>query len=160
MPITILSTWAVTDRVKDYVFSFDRMLAFEGNTGPYLLYALVRIRSIFRKAREQFGTDEALLHGPGAPEFLIEAPEEKAIALALLKFPAMLHAAAESAEPHRVCAYLYELAGGFSTFFAACPVLQAPDERTRLARLRLCGLTGRVLKHGFEALGLVPLERM
>lgn len=149
-----------TDRVKDYVFSFDRMLAFEGNTGPYLLYALVRIRSIFRKAREQFGTEEATLHGPGAPEFLIEAPEEKAIALALLKYAPMLHAAAESAEPHRVCAYLYELAGAFSTFFAACPVLQAPDERTRLARLRLCGLTGRVLRHGFEALGLIPLERM
>ncbi|MDX2115564.1 MAG: arginine--tRNA ligase [Planctomycetota bacterium] len=149
-----------TDRIKDYVFSFDRMLAFEGNTGPYLLYALVRVRSIFRKAREQFGVDEASLEGAGAPAFAVAAPEEKAVALQLLRYPATLRAAAETCEPHRLCAYLYDLAGAFSSFFASCPVLQAPDEPTRGARLRLTRLTGRVLKDGLEALGLVPLERM
>jgi len=149
-----------SDRIKDYVFSFDRMLAFEGNTGPYLQYALVRVRSIFRKAKEQFGIDEALFDGAGAPAFAILAPEEKAIALELLKYAGVMRGAAEYCEPHRLCGYLYDLAGAFSTFFAACPVLQAPDEATRLARLRLCRLTGRVLEDGLKTLGLVPLERM
>lgn len=159
-----------TDRVKDYVFSFDRMLAFEGNTGPYLQYALVRVRSIFRKAKEQFGVDESRFQksslnstaggGSDPSPFRIAAPEEKAIALQLLKYSAVIRAAAEACEPHRLCAYLYDLAGAFSAFFASCPVLQAPDEATRLARLRLCHLTGRVLRDGLETLGIVPLDRM
>ena len=154
-----------SDRVKDYVFAFDRMLAFEGNTGPYLLYAYVRIRSIFRKAREQLGVDESA-YAPGAPghaaaaRFVISTPEEKAMALQLLKYPASVRSSAETCEPHRLCGFLYDLAGTFSTFFAACPVLQAPDEATRSARLRLCALTGRVLADGLRTLGLVPLERM
>lgn len=143
-----------TDRVKDYVFSFDRMLAFEGNTGPYLQYALVRIRSIFRKAQEQgVSLDASTAHS-------VTTPEEKAIALELLRYPGVIRAAAENCEPHRLCAYLYDLAGAFSTFFNACPVLQAPDTTTRNARLRLCALTGRILEDGLNTLGLVPLERM
>jgi arginyl-tRNA synthetase len=149
-----------SDRIKDYVFSFDRMLAFEGATGPYLQYALVRVRSIFRKAQEQFGIAESVFESANAPAFAIEAPEEKAIALELLKYPGVIRAAAESCEPHRLCGYLFDLATSFSSFFAACPVLQAPDERTRLARLRLCRLVGRVLRDGLETLGIVPLERM
>lgn len=148
-----------SDRVKDYVFSFDRMLAFEGNTGPYLQYAVVRIRSIFRKAKEQFGLDEAAISkAPGG--FSVAAPEEKAIALELLKYPGVVRAAAEACEPHRLCGYLYDLAQAFSTFFAACPVLQAPDEATRAARLRLCSLAGRVLADGLETLGMKVLSRM
>ncbi len=146
-----------TDRIKDYVFSFDRMLAFEGNTGPYLQYALVRVKSIFRKAKDEFGIDEAQA---GESPFTITAPEEQRIALELLKFPGVLRAAAEHCEPHRLCGYLYELAGAFSSFFAACPVLQAPDGALRLARLRLCRLTGRVLEDGLTCLGITPLERM
>jgi arginyl-tRNA synthetase len=148
-----------SDRIKDYVFSFDRMLAFEGNTGPYLMYAYVRVRSIFRKAKEQFGIDEAMFDKPGGA-FIMSTPEEKALALQLLKYPAALRAAADSCEPHRLCGYVYDLAGAFSTFFAACPVLQAADEPTRTARLRLCRLAGRVIKDGLETLGLVPVERM
>jgi len=148
-----------SDRVKDYVFSFDRMLAFEGNTGPYLQYAVVRIRSIFRKAKEQFGIDEASLsQAPGG--FSVTVPEEKAIALELLKYPGVVRTAAETCEPHRLCGYLYDLAQAFSTFFAACPVLQAPDEGTRTARLRLCSLAGRVLADGLETLGMKVLSRM
>lgn len=149
-----------SDRIKDYVFSFDRMLAFEGNTGPYLQYALVRVRSIFRKAKEQFGIDESLFSSRQAPAFAIAAPEEKRIALELLKYPGVIRASAEACEPHRLCTYLYDLAGAFSSFFAACPVLQAPDEATRLARLRLCALTGRVLADGLNCLGITALERM
>jgi arginyl-tRNA synthetase len=145
-----------SDRLRDYVFSFDRMLAFEGNTGPYLQYALVRIYSIFRKAQERFGVSMDDASG----DFQIEAPEEKAIALELLKYAGVLQASADACEPHRLVTYLYELATAFSSFFAACPVLQAEDEATRNSRLRLCALTGRVLRDGLETLGLTPLERM
>ena len=145
-----------SDRLRDYVFSFDRMLAFEGNTGPYLQYALVRILSIFRKAEERFGVRWDDLAG----ELRVQTPEEKAIALTLLRYPTTVRAAAETAEPHRLCAYLFDLATAFSSFFAACPVLQAEDETERTSRLRLCRLTGRILRDGLETLGLIPLDRM
>jgi len=145
-----------TERTKDYVFSYDRMMSFEGNTGPYLLYAVVRIRSIFRKAREMFG--EAAF-AKGSPVRIV-APEEKTLALALLKYPGAVRSVAESLEPHRMCQYLYELAGAFSSFFQNCPVMQAPDDATRLARLGLCSLTERVLVDGLNILGIQTLERM
>lgn len=159
-----------SDRVRDYVFSFERMLAFEGNTGPYLQYALVRVYSIIRKALDRFGAEAAWAEpdADGAwmqaaavpPPFRIDGPEEKAIALELLKYPGVIRAAAESCEPHRLCTYLYDLASVFSTFFAACPVLQAEDPATREARLRLCRLTGRILRDGLHTLGITPLMRM
>lgn len=142
------------DRVKDYVFSFDRMLAFEGNTGPYLLYALVRIRSIFRRAAEQGLTFET-----NAP-IRIEQPEEKALALTLLRYPKSVTAVAEHLEPHRLCAYLYDLAAAYSLFFDRCPVLRADTPAARDSRLRLCALTARVLADGLETLGLPTVERM
>ncbi|MEM1072116.1 MAG: arginine--tRNA ligase [Planctomycetota bacterium] len=144
-----------SERIKDYVFSYDRMLAFEGNTGPYLLYAYVRIRSIFRKAAEQ-----SLADGADAAGLLIADPAEKQLALSLLRYPSTIEAVAASLEPHRLCGYLYELAGAFSSFFEACPVLRAPDDATRLSRLRLCGLTSRVLADGLDALGIPVVERM
>jgi arginyl-tRNA synthetase len=144
-----------TDRVKDYVFSFDRMLAFEGNTGVYLVNALVRIRSIFRKAAER-QVGEAWK----ASEYEVREPAEKTLALALLKYPGAVNAVGQSLEPHRLCQFLYELAGAFSVFYDACPVLQAQDERTRDARLRLCDLTARVLHDGLNLLGIPTLERM
>ncbi|MBX3363549.1 MAG: arginine--tRNA ligase [Phycisphaeraceae bacterium] len=141
------------DRIKDYVFSFDRMLSFEGNTGPYLLYALVRIRSIFRKAQERgIGFDR---HAPILPS----APAERALALVLLRYPETVRAAAKHLEPHRLCGLLYELATAFSTFFDACPVL-ASEGATRAGRLRLCDITARVLADGLTTLGIPTLERM
>ncbi|MBL8763329.1 MAG: arginine--tRNA ligase [Phycisphaerae bacterium] len=145
-----------TERSKDYVFSFERMLAFEGNTGPYLLYALVRIRSIFRKAAERFGEGGADAGGA----FGIATPAEKWLALTLLRFPGVLAAVGRWLEPHRMCQYLFDLAGAFATFFDACPVLQAEDEVTRRARLRLCRLTERVLSDGLGSLGIPTLDRM
>ncbi|TVQ32251.1 MAG: arginine--tRNA ligase [Phycisphaeraceae bacterium] len=147
------------DRVRDYVFSFDRMLAFEGNTGPYLQYALVRIRSILRKAKAEHGVDEAALGGDGAM-LRIEAPEEKDLALLILRFPGVVRTVADSLEPHRLCGYLYEVSTAFSGFFQNCPVLRAQDDVMRLSRLRLCRLTGRVLESGLETLGIVALDRM
>lgn len=143
-----------TERIKDYVFSFDRMLAFEGDTGPYLMYALVRVRSIFRKAAEQgiaFDADASLR---------LEAPEEKTLALKLLRYPRTVRSAGESLEPHRLCNELYDLASAFSTFFDKCPVLRAADEPTRASRLRLAALTARVLEDGLGTLGLPTVDRM
>ena len=145
------------DRIKDYVFSFDRMLAFEGNTGPYLQYAQVRVRSIFRKASEEHGiTEDSLSGGP----LSLEMPEEKTLALELLKYPSIVRASAEACEPHRLCGYLFELATAFSSFFTACPVLKAEREDLKVSRLRLASLTGRVLRDGLHCLGIAAPERM
>ena len=144
------------DRVKDYVFSFDRMLAFEGNSGPYLLFALVRIKSIFRKAAEQGIPISEAIDSPLA----IGAKEEKDIALALLRYPEVLRSVVDTLEPHRMCQYLYELAGAFSAFVTNCSVLQAPDAATRASRLRLCRVTERVLSDGLGVLGIPVLDRM
>lgn len=143
-----------SDRVKDYVFSFDRMLAFEGDTGPYLQYALVRVKSIQRKAREQGVEDWS-----NAP-LRIDTPEEKRLALVALRYPSVVESVAEALEPHRLCNYLYELAGSFSSFFTACPVLQAETDEIRASRLRLCALVGKILEDGLSILGITALERM
>lgn len=145
-----------SERIRDYVFSFDRMLAFEGNTGPYLLYAVARIKSIFRKAAER-GIDVAI---ESKAALRIVEPAERALALMLLRFPQAVRDVAEHAEPHRLCAYVYELAGAFSVFFDQCHVITAPDEATRAARLSLCRLTERVLADGLTTLGIPVVERM
>ena len=144
-----------SDRIKDYVFDWDRMLAFEGNTGPYLLYTYVRIRSIFRKAQEQ-----GIAAGYESAALAINEPEEKSLALVLLRYPATVAAVSRTLEPHRMCGYLYELAGTFSRFFEHCPVLKAEGDDTRLSRLRLADLTARVLEDGLDCLGIQTLERM
>ena len=143
------------DRMNDYVFSFERMLAFEGNTGPYLLYALARVRSIFRKAEERgLGTAHT------SAEFLITEPAEKALALTLLRYPQTVRSAADTLHPHRLCGLLFDLATAFSAFFVQCRVLDAQDESVRQSRLRLCDLTGRVLADGLATLGIPVLDRM
>ena len=147
-----------SDRTRDYVFSFDRMLAFEGATGPYLLYALVRIRSIFRKGAERLG-DDAIARSMDAP-LQIEAPDEKDLALLLLRYPGVVRGAAEALEPHRLCQFLYDLAVAFSGFFDRCPVLQEESEARRESMLRLCHITERVLDEGLTLLGIPTLERM
>lgn len=145
-----------TERSKDYVFSFDRMVSFEGNTGPYLLYARARINRIFDKAVEK-GVDASAAE---AAPFRIEADEEKSLSMLLLRTPQVVRGVADSLEPHRLCAHLYDLAVAFSRFYDRCPVLGADDESTRLSRLRLAGLTRRVLTDGLDTLGLPLVDRM
>jgi arginyl-tRNA synthetase len=142
------------DRTRDYMFSFDRMLAFEGNTGPYLLYAIARCNSIARRAK-----DEGASGFESAPIVIGEAAE-KSLALALLRYPGVIASSAETLEPHRVCQYLYDLAGAFSVFFDRCPVLKAPTAELKASRLRLCGLVARVLADGLQTLGVPSVERM
>ena len=142
-----------TDRLKDYVFDWDRMLAFEGNTGPYLQYAHVRICSIFRRAE----VDRASVRGITTT---LAVPEERALALQLLQFDTAVQDTLERYSPHRLCTYLFDLAQAFSAFFEACPVLKAPDEATRLSRLALCDITARVLAQGLDLLGIEAPEKM
>jgi arginyl-tRNA synthetase len=141
------------NRQSDYVFSWDKMLALQGNTAPYLQYAYARIRSIFRKA-ETSNTQ----HSTSNIQLL--APEELALAKHLLNFGLTLEAVAEELRPNFLCNYLYELAGKFTSFYENCPVLKAGDEATRNSRLALCDLTARVLKQGLETLGIEVVEQM
>jgi arginyl-tRNA synthetase len=140
-----------TERVRDYVFDWDRMLAFEGDTGPYLQYAHARIRSIFRRAA-------MAPPAPGAVPVLGEPPE-RALALQLLGFAAAVEATAESCSPAKLCTYLFELATSFTSFYEACRVL-VDDEAVRDSRLGLCDLTARVLEQGLSLLGMEAPEQM
>jgi arginyl-tRNA synthetase len=139
------------DRIKDYVFDWNRMLALDGNTGPYLMYAHARARSIFRKG----GISPAGLTAPPR----VESPEERALALALLPFGSTVERTAESLQPHRLCGFLYDLAGAFTAFYEACPVLKAEGE-VREARLALSLLTARVLERGLGVLGIEAPDQM
>src|SRR3984957_11397182 len=141
-----------TARDSAYVFDLDRMVSFKGNTGPYLQYATTRIRSIFRRA----GIDEAQLHGP----IVITAPAERELALKLLDFGSLVVQVAESAEPHRLSAYLFEVASLFTSFYEQCPVLKADNEETSSSRLALCAAALRVLTVGLGLLGVPIPDRM
>jgi arginyl-tRNA synthetase len=151
-----------SDRLKDYTFSWDRMLSLQGNTAPYLQYAHTRIRSILRRAgfdgAEVVGTSEG--GSPPATRVHVGAPAERALALQLLGFGATLGQAAELLQPHRICTYLFDLASAFTTFYEACPVLKAGSEELVASRLTLCALTGRTLATGLDLLGIRAPERM
>ena len=141
------------DRVKDYVFDWDRMLAFEGNTGPYLQYAHARIRSIFRRAE----VDAASLT---ATDVVIGEPAERALALELLGLPEVVEAVVETLQPHRLATYAFEVAQTFTSFYEQCPVLRAPDEATRTSRLALCEVTARTIARCLDLLGIEAPDRM
>ncbi|HEY5233835.1 MAG TPA: arginine--tRNA ligase [Verrucomicrobiae bacterium] len=141
------------NRQSDYIFSWDKMLALNGNTAPYLQYAYARIKSIFRKLENP----ESRIQNP---ELKLDAPEEIALAKHLLNFGLTLEAVAEEYRPNFLCNYLFELAGKFTGFYENCPVLKADDAITRDSRLALCDLTARVLKQGLETLGIETVEQM
>ena len=141
------------DRIKDYVFDWDRMLALDGNTAPYLMYSYARIRSIFRKGKVDFDSFETT-------QVAVSEAEERALVLALLQFPAVVASVAESLEPHRLCTWLYEVATRYHRFFERCPVLRAKSERVLAGRLALCKLTALTLERGLDLLGIRCVERM
>jgi arginyl-tRNA synthetase len=143
-----------TERARDYVFDWDRMLSFDGNTAVYLLYAYVRVRSIFRRA-------EATPVGPSdVGAVLLSGSEERALALLLLRFDLVVHQVADTLEPHRLCNYLFDVAQAYTTFFEACPVLRAETPELRRSRLVLCELTARTLERGLGLLGIGTVEQM
>lgn len=155
------------NRQSDYVFSWDKMLALSGNTAPYLQYAYARIQSIFRKA-EAGGTSYTSPHSSTVDRdsqsstlrvVTLTAPAEIALAKHLLTFGLTLEAVAEEYRPNFLCNYLYDLAGRFTSFYEACPVLKA-EPAVRATRLALCDLTARVLKQGLAVLGIEVVEQM
>ncbi|EMG9600334.1 arginine--tRNA ligase [Klebsiella pneumoniae] len=141
------------NRTTDYVFDWDNMLAFEGNTAPYMQYAYTRVLSVFRKA----GIDEsAMIDAP----VVIAEDREAQLAARLLQFEETLSVVAREGTPHVMCAYLYDLAGLFSGFYEHCPILSAESEETRNSRLKLALLTAKTLKLGLDTLGIETVERM
>lgn len=132
------------DRVSDYVFSWDRMLALDGNTAPYIQYAHTRVKGIFRKAGASLDRSPALA---------LESPFELALAKHILRLGDVLALVARELKPHHLCTYLYELATRFSGFFENCPVIQSA-EPVRSSRLALCELTARTLEVGLDLLGI------
>jgi len=140
-------------RTNDYIFSWESMLSFEGNTAPYLQYAFTRVQSIFRKAGV---TPESLTQA-----IIIDSEQEKTLAIKLLQFSETLDQVAREAMPHLLCTYLYDVASLYMTFYEACPILKdgiAADIRD--SRLRLCHLVARTLEQGLELLGIEVMERM
>jgi arginyl-tRNA synthetase len=140
-----------TERQRDYVFDLDRMIAFEGDTGPYLQYAHARVRSIFRRLGTLFDSREA--------RFTLAEPAERQLALGLLAFPEAFELALASLQPHRLCVYLFDLAQRFTAFYDACPVLSSEGAQ-RDERLALCELTSRTLSLGLSLLGIEAPEQM
>jgi arginyl-tRNA synthetase len=139
------------NRSTDYIFDWDTMLSFEGNTAPYLQYAYTRIRSIFKRA----GVDSDQIEG----RILLEAPEEMALAVKLLQFSEALTEVLEDYQANVLCNYLYELAGLFMTFYEACPILKA-DTAVTTSRLMLCDVAARTLQRGLDVLGIRTVEQM
>lgn len=139
------------NRTTDYVFDWDNMLTFEGNTAPYIQYAYTRIRSIFANS----GIDLNALSGA----IQINDEKERQLALTLLKFEEAVNTVARDGTPHILCAYIYDLAGAFSSFYEHCPILNQADE-VKQSRLKLAALTARILKQGLDLLGIKTVEKM
>lgn len=141
------------NRTTDYIFDWDNMLAFEGNTAPYMQYAYTRVLSVFRKAE----IDESVLANANV---VITEDREAQLAARLLQFEETLNVVAREGTPHVMCSYLYDLAGLFSGFYEHCPILSAENEEVRNSRLKLAQLTAKTLKLGLDTLGIETVERM
>ena len=141
------------NRTTDYIFDWDNMLSFEGNTAPYMQYAYTRIRSIFNRVQVSLEeVEKAPLH--------LTDEKERTLAIKLLQFEEAIAIVAKEGTPHVLCAYLYELAGTFSSFYEHCSILNAENEDTKLSRLKLALLTAKTLKQGLTLLGIKTVEKM
>jgi arginyl-tRNA synthetase len=143
------------NRLSDYKFIWEKMLATEGNTATYMQYAYARNRSIFRK-----GSEEEQLYRTHPPTPFLEKSQERGLALMLLRFAEALATAAAEYQPHAITGYLWELAKSYSGFYQHCPVLNAETPMLRQSRLLLCDLTARVIQKGLDLLGIQIVERM
>ncbi|EAR0546835.1 arginine--tRNA ligase [Salmonella enterica] len=141
------------NRTTDYIFDWDNMLAFEGNTAPYMQYAYTRVLSVFRKADID---EQALASAP----VIISEDREAQLAARLLQFEETLTVVAREGTPHVMCAYLYDVAGLFSGFYEHCPILSAENDAVRNSRLKLAQLTAKTLELGLDTLGIETVERM
>lgn len=140
------------NRINDYMFDWDTMISFEGNTAPYMMYANTRIYSLFQRAQVQHSDLDTI-------GFVLEKKQEVELAKLLAKFSEVMQSVGDKGMPNFLCQYLYDLAGAFSRFYEACPILNQ-DEHIKLSRLKLAALTQRTLEKGFAILGIETLERM
>jgi arginyl-tRNA synthetase len=139
------------NRNSDYIFNWETMLSFEGNTAPYLQYAYARIKSIFRRAQLETGNASIVL----------QASAERVLAVKLLQFTEVTDSVAKEGLPNHLCTYLYELAGNFMSFYEACPILkEGVDAEVRDSRLHLAQVTAQTLQTGLALLGIEVMERM
>ena len=138
------------NRVSDYIFSWERMLAMQGNTAPYLLYAYVRIRSIMRQSESTFDAGKVLL---------LQENAEFELAKFALRFGEAVETSLKDYRPNALCEYLFHLAQKFTTFYDACPVRNS-EEPLRSSRLRLCQLIADILQRGLGLLGIETVEQM
>jgi len=138
------------DLVSDYVFDMDRMISFEGNTGPYIQYACARIASLLEKSKETSFSSS----------IIIDTPQERQLVLALLQYGNVVQSVAQHLEPHLLCLWLHEVTVAFSSFYQACPVLKVDDGAIRGSRLRLSELTRRVIVDGLDLLGIEVPKKM
>lgn len=143
------------NRTSDYVFSYDKMMALEGNTATYMQYSYARVQSIFRRGEVDVDGLRSSFAG-----ILLQHPAERHLALGLLQFSEALDQVLEDYRPNQLTNYLFDVAKRFSTFFQECPVLRAEDEAVRLSRLLLCDVTARVIGQGLELLGIGVVDRM
>jgi arginyl-tRNA synthetase len=142
-----------TDRVKDYIFDWERMLSFDGNTAPYLQYAHARICSIFRRAG--VSRDQVRNVVPS-----LDDPREKALAMRLLRFDAAVWEMVDTLSPHKLCTYVFDVATDFTAFYEHCSVLKAETDDLRMSRLALCDATARVIEQALNLLGIDAPEQM
>ncbi len=142
-----------TDRVKDYIFDWERMLSFDGNTAPYLQYAHARICSIFRRAG--VSRDDVRNVVP-----ILDDPREKALTMRLLRFDAAVWEMVDTLSPHKLCTYVFDLATDFTAFYEHCSVLKADTDQLRISRLALCDATARVMEQALNLLGIDSPEQM
>ena len=143
------------NRDSDYVFSYEKMLAMNGNTATYMQYAYARVRSIFDKG----GIDVESFRKSN-PAIVLTQPAERALVIELSRFEEALLSAVSDYRPNQLTSYLFELAARYSTFFERCPVLKAESEEAKTTRLALCDLTARTIQKGLELLGIETVERM
>ncbi|MCH1591481.1 MAG: arginine--tRNA ligase, partial [Candidatus Thalassarchaeaceae archaeon] len=142
-----------TERTKDYVFNWERMLSFEGNTAPYLQYAYARICSIFRKWEGERGE-------LSASKIVLHHQEELTLSRRLAEFPSVLNDSISTFSPHKICSHLHSIASSFASFYENCNVLKGEDEAIIRSRLALCDLTARELQMGLGLLGIGVPEMM
>ena len=143
------------NRTSDYVFSYDKMMALEGNTATYMQYSYARVQSIFRKGDVDL---DALRQSASA--ILLGHAAERALAMMILRYSEALEQVVEDYRPNQLTNYLFDLAKRFSSFFEQCPVLKSEDEAIKRSRLKLCDLTGRVIAHGLDLLGIGVVDQM
>lgn len=139
------------NRTSDYIFDWNTMLSFEGNTAPYLLYAYARIQSVLRRLKEESVAP--------AEQIILGTAEERALGLKILQFAELVRQVGEDGYPNQLCLYLYELSGLFMKFYESCPILKA-EASVQGSRLALAALTAETLKQGLNLLGIEPLSRM